>query len=53
MRIGFFDNGIGFRGTTRAILDYAECLEDNSEKYQTSFLSKTAQQIINKYIRDS
>lgn len=28
MRIGFYDHGIGFRGTTRAIYEYARCLMD-------------------------
>ncbi len=31
MRLGFFDNGIGFRGTTRAIIEYSKFFLDSNE----------------------
>ena len=37
MRIGFFDNGVGFRGTTRAIIDYAKIAQSINSDIETIF----------------
>ncbi|OUU53430.1 MAG: hypothetical protein CBC25_00420 [Pelagibacteraceae bacterium TMED65] len=43
--IGFFDNGIGFRGTTRAIIDYSKACFDlnNNIKIKFFFIERLAQ----------
>ena len=34
MKLGFFDNGIGFRGTTRAIMSYAGSIKRITKEIQ-------------------
>lgn len=41
MEIGFYDHGIGFRGTTRAILQYARCIKEIYGYNASFFFKKT------------